>query len=33
VGPFSLDNGTFDGNVVDLVVIISMLSFDVEVCV
>jgi hypothetical protein len=31
VRPFGFSNGTFDGNVIDLPVIITMLSLGVEV--
>jgi hypothetical protein len=33
VGPFVLGDGTFDGDMVDLVIIISTLSFGFNVCV
>jgi hypothetical protein len=33
VGPFSLGNRTFDDNVVDLAIIISMMPFGVKICV
>jgi hypothetical protein len=33
MGPFSLGDGTFDNDVVDLAVIISVLPFGFEVCV
>jgi hypothetical protein len=33
MGPFSLGDGTFNGDMVDLAKIISMLSFGFEVCV
>jgi hypothetical protein len=33
VGPFSLGNGTFDNDMVDLVIVIPSLPFGFEVCV
>jgi hypothetical protein len=33
VGPFGLGDRTFDGNMVDLVIIVSMVPFSFKVCV
>jgi hypothetical protein len=33
MGPFSLGDGTFDGDMVDLVIIIPALPFGFKVCV